>query len=82
MLENKLNDIQNQHDNEIKLVTKLKNGEIQQLQKTISSLKNDVNNNMKKIASFNELNNKNNLNNNEKYSQICYSRLTKNSLYL
>ena len=73
MLENKINDLQNQHENEIKLLSKLKNGEIQQLQKTISSLTNDINNNMKKISFLNE--NNNNLNNG-KYSQIVIEQVS------
>ena len=38
ILKTKINDIQNQNENEIKLISKLKNGEISQLKKTILSL--------------------------------------------
>ena len=37
ILKTKINDIQNQNENEIKLINKLKNGEISQLKKTILS---------------------------------------------
>ena len=42
---NKINELLLQHDNEIKLLTKIKNGEINQLEKIISSLHEIINNN-------------------------------------
>ena len=44
-LNNKINELLIQHDNEIKLLTKLKNGEINQLEKIIFSLHGIINNN-------------------------------------
>ena len=70
MLQNKINNIKEEYENEIQLLTKLKNGEISQLQKTISSLKNELNLNIKKNTE-----NKNDLNK-EKYSKIVIQQVS------
>ena len=70
MLQNKINNIKEEYENEIQLLTKLKNGEISQLQKTISSLKNELNLNIKKNTE-----NKNDLNK-EKYSKIVIEQVS------
>ena len=63
LLNDKINEIQNKFENEIKLKTDLKNREILGLQKTISSLNNNLNANMRKNTY--EINkNNNNINNN------------------
>ena len=74
MLKNKINDIQNQYENEIKLITNLKNGEILQLQKTISSLNNNLNSNLRKNSY--EISKNNNYNNNGNYSQILIDQVS------
>ena len=45
---NKINDLQNEFDNEINLLNKIKNGEIQQLQKTILNLDKELKLNLQK----------------------------------
>ena len=70
MLQNKINNIKEEYENEIQLLTKLKNGEISQLQKTISSLKNELNLNLKKNTE-----NKNDLNK-EKYSKLVIEQVS------
>ena len=63
LLNDKINEIQNKFENEIKLKTDLKNREILGLQKTISSLNNNLNANMRK-NSYEINKNNNNINNN------------------
>lgn len=72
ILKTKINDIQNQNENEIKLISKLKNGEISQLKKTILSLNEELNKKfIEKEDMDNNLNNNDlNLNNNENIKKI------------
>lgn len=72
ILKTKINDIQNQNENEIKLINKLKNGEISQLKKTILSLNEELNKKfIEKEDMDNNLNNNDlNLNNNENIKKI------------
>ena len=70
MLQNKINNIKEEYENEIQLLTKLKNGEISQLQKTISSLRNELNLNLKKNTENNNDINK------ENYSKIVIEQVS------
>ena len=44
---NKINELKNEYENEMNLLKKTKNGEIKQLERIISSLKEMINNNFK-----------------------------------
>ena len=72
ILKTKINDIQNQNENEIKLISKLKNGEISQLKKTILSLNEELNKKfIEKEDMDNNLNSNDwNLNNDENIKKI------------
>ena len=64
---NKLTEIQNEHENEIRMLTKIKNSEISQQNKTIANLQNGLNSlnntiNSDSIPST--------INNNNQYSNI------------
>ena len=47
---NKINELKNEYENEMNLITKIKNGEIKQLERIISSLQEIINNNFKQNA--------------------------------
>ncbi len=73
-LNDKINEIQSKFENEIKLTKDLKNREILELQKRISSLNNNLNATMRK-SSY-EINKNNNINNNINNNPILIEQLT------
>ena len=70
----KINELKNEYENEMNLLKKTKNGEIKQLERVISSLKEMINNNFKQNV-INEQDNFNNLIN-EQYSNIIIEQIT------
>ena len=69
---NKIKDLQYEYDNQITLLTKIKNGEIEKLEKVISSLHELINNNIQQNA----LKEHNTINNQTNYSQILIEQIS------
>ena len=72
---NRIEELQSEYENQINLFSKIKNGEIQQLQKIISSLEKELKSNMNQ-NNINEQNKFNQDNNNNQYSLFIIEQIS------